>query len=82
MPVVYQRKYGFAPISRILPGRPPASRSTRIGTDFNEIAHALLTPGIRADLRNLSGFRFKRDTEYVLPEDRLRILENVVISHM
>ena len=59
-----------------------ASRSTRIGTDFNEIAHALLTPGIRADLRNLSGFRFKRDTEYVLPEDRLRTLENVVISHM
>lgn len=55
-----------------------ATRPTRIGNDFNEIAHALLTPEIRANLRNISGFQFDRHTPYQFPEERLKILENVV----
>lgn len=55
-----------------------SSRPTRIGNDFNETAHMMLTPAIRADLRNLQGFRFNRDTKYALPEGRLKELENVI----
>ena len=44
-----------------------ASRPTQIGEDFNEIAHALLTPEIRSDLKNLRGF-----------EERLQKLNKLV----
>lgn len=55
-----------------------STRPTRIGEDFNEVAHAALTPAIRADLINLKGFRFNRDYSCHLPEERLRILEGIV----
>lgn len=55
-----------------------SSRPTRIGNDFNEAAHMMLTPAIRADLRNLQGFRFNKDTQYALPEERLKTLENII----
>ncbi|MCD8119682.1 MAG: HipA protein [Lachnospiraceae bacterium] len=59
-----------------------SSRPARIGIDFNEVANSMLTPDIRADLRNLYGFRFSRNYAYALPEDRLRILESVVNSQI
>lgn len=55
-----------------------STRPTRIGEDFNEVAHAALTPAIRADLINLKGFRFDREHPCHLPEERLKILEEVV----
>lgn len=55
-----------------------ASRPTRLGNDFNEIAHRMLTPEIQADLKNLQGFQFDRRVQYGLPEERLRELENIV----
>lgn len=55
-----------------------AELPTRIGTDFNAIAHEMLTPSIRNDLRNMCGFKFSRDTNYSLPEERLNVLEEIV----
>ena len=55
-----------------------ASRPTQIGEDFNEIAHALLTPEIRNDLKNLRGFEFQRNCEFDLPEERLQKLNKLV----
>lgn len=55
-----------------------ASRPTQIGEDFNEIAHALLTPEIRNDLKNLRGFEFQRNDEFNLPEERLQKLNKLV----
>jgi hypothetical protein len=54
------------------------SRPTRIGDDFNDMANSMLTPAIKADLRNLIGFKFKRDDRYNLPEERLIQLEQVI----
>ncbi len=55
-----------------------ASRPPRIGDDFNAIAHDMLTPSIIADLKNLRGFKFNRNTSYALPEERLNALEEIV----
>ena len=55
-----------------------ASRPPRIGDDFNAIAHDMLTPSIVADLKNLKGFKFKRNIPYSLPEERLASLEEIV----
>jgi len=55
-----------------------ASRPTQSGEDFNEIAHALLTPEIRNDLKNLRGFEFQRNDEFDLPEERLQKLNKLV----
>ncbi|MCD7764189.1 MAG: HipA protein [Lachnospiraceae bacterium] len=55
-----------------------AERPTKIGEDFNEIAHGLLTPQIRSDLQNLTGFQFNRNREYGLPEERLSVLDHLV----
>lgn len=54
------------------------SRPTRIGNDFNEVAHMVLTPEIESDLKKLRGFRFERNTKLGFPEERLVQLENVV----
>lgn len=54
------------------------SRPTRIGTDFNQVAHQLLTPEIRSDLNNLKGFTFRKHPEYNLPEERLHHLEQLI----
>lgn len=55
-----------------------ADRPVRIGNDFNEIAHGVLTPEIKADLKNLKGFQFDRDVLYGLPEERLIQLESIL----
>ncbi|MCD8022755.1 MAG: hypothetical protein LUF30_07235, partial [Lachnospiraceae bacterium] len=55
-----------------------SERPTRIGEDFNEIAYGLLTPEIRADLRNLSGFQFSRRRTYGLSEERLSVLDYLI----
>lgn len=55
-----------------------ASRPTQIGDDFNEIAHALLTDDIKADLKNLRGFQFEQNGEYNLPQQRLECLNKVL----
>ena len=55
-----------------------ASRPTQIGEDFNEVAHALLTPDIQSDLRNLKGFEFEQNGEYNLSEQRLKELNRLI----
>lgn len=55
-----------------------ASRPTRIGVDFNEIANWALTPAIKKDLINLKGFAFTRHEKYNLSDERLKVLETVV----
>ena len=55
-----------------------ASRPTQIGEDFNEIANALLTPEIRSDLKNLRGFKFEKNGEFDLPENRLEQLNKLI----
>ncbi|MCD8074954.1 MAG: HipA protein [Lachnospiraceae bacterium] len=55
-----------------------SERPTRIGEDFNEIAYGVLTPEIRADLKNLSGFQFSRNRLYGLSEERLSVLDQLV----
>ncbi len=54
------------------------TRPTRIGIDFNQVAHQVLTPEIRADLNNLKGFSFRKHPKYNLPDDRLQNLEALV----
>lgn len=55
-----------------------ATRPTRIGEDFNEIAYEALTPEIRADLIQMKGFQFQRNQKIGLPEERLKALEGVI----
>ena len=55
-----------------------ASRPTQIGEDFNEIANALLTPEIRSYLKNLRGFKFEKNGEFDLPENRLEQLNKLI----
>ena len=55
-----------------------ATRPTRIGEDFNEVAYEALTPEIRSDLIQMKGFQFQRDLKPGLPEERLKYLEKVV----
>jgi hypothetical protein len=59
-------------------GRYLAERPVKIGNDFNEVAHSVLTPEIASDLKNLKGFKFDRDTNYALPEKRLQHLEEII----
>lgn len=54
------------------------TRPTRIGIDFNQVAHQVLTPEIKADLNNMKGFSFHKHPKYNLPEDRLNQLENII----
>ncbi len=54
------------------------TRPTRIGIDFNQVAHQVLTSEIRADLNNLKGFSFQRHPKYNLPEERLKHLERLI----
>ena len=50
----------------------------KIGDDFNLVAHALLTPPIRRDLRDLSDFRFDRTKAPNFPAERFDALEELV----
>lgn len=53
------------------------TKGSRIGNDFNMVAHAMLTPRIRADLINLKGFKFE-DSKFELSTKRKGLLENLV----
>ncbi len=53
------------------------AKGTRIGNDFNTVAHAMLTPSIRADLINLKGFQFE-DSKFECSTTRKRQLETLV----
>ena len=55
-----------------------ATRPTRIGVDFNEIAYEALTPEIRSDLIQMKGFQFQRNQKIGLPEERLKALEGMI----
>lgn len=55
-----------------------AERPVRIGNDFNEVAHSVLTPEITSDLQNLKGFKFDQDTNYALPAERIQHLEEII----
>lgn len=55
-----------------------ATRPTRIGEDFNEIAYEALTPEIRADLIQMKGFQFQRNQKIGLPEERMKALEGMI----
>ena len=50
----------------------------RIGTDFNQIAHKLLTPEIKSDLLNLRYFSFDMSERFPFPKERLKLLEEMV----
>lgn len=52
--------------------------SSRIGDDFNGVAHFVLTDSLRRDLRNLRGFEFDRSLLPGLPEGRIRLMERLV----
>lgn len=50
----------------------------RLGRDFILTARGLLTPEIRADLKNLAGFQFHNHQRIALPESRLQLLSGLV----
>lgn len=50
----------------------------KLGRDFRVTARGLLTPDIRADLKNLMGFRFQQHPTIQLPQDRLDALSKIV----
>lgn len=56
-------------ISRILP---------KIGDDFNNAAHEMLTASLKRELRNLRGFEFDRSLLPGLPEERIALMEKLV----
>lgn len=68
---------GFRHLDEYLSGLP-----CRIGEDFNEMAHNLLTPKIMSDLKNLRYFTFTRHNQYNLPEKRLWQLEQLVTKQI
>lgn len=55
-----------------------SSRPTQIGEDFNDIAHALLTPEIKSDLNNMRGFTFDIKSDFQLPCHRVKNLEQLI----
>ena len=50
----------------------------RIGTDFSETAAMVMTPDIRADLRNLQDFAFS-SSENGLPKRRVNELNKLIV---
>lgn len=54
------------------------SRTTKLGADFNQVAHQVLTSEIKADLNNLKGFKFKHHDKYNLSDERLTKLEGLI----
>lgn len=54
----------------------------RLGTDFNITASQLLTPSIRSDLKNLSGFKFEQHPEIEASQQRLDNLSRLVNSQI
>lgn len=54
------------------------TRHSAFDEDFNEIAYRCLTKDIKNRLISLKGFTFDRRHKYHLPEERLRLLENMI----
>ena len=54
----------------------------RLGNDFNIVASQLLTPAIRSDLKNLSGFKFEQHPEIEVSQQRLDNLSRLVNSQI
>ncbi len=50
----------------------------RIGLEFNQIAHKMLTPEIKSDLLNLRYFEFEDCSSEEFPKERLKLLEEMV----
>ena len=50
----------------------------RLGSDFNITASQLLTPEIRSDLKNLSGFKFEQHPKITASQERLDALSRLV----
>ena len=45
----------------------------RVGGDFIKTAQAMLTDDLRAELKNIEGFRFKEPENIDVPKDRLQL---------
>lgn len=69
----YAEERDFANIGAYIKTREPA-----IGTDFIQVAKALLTPAIRADLINLKDFHFTIFESDKFPASRVRTLEKII----
>ncbi len=69
----YAEERDFANIGAYIKTREPA-----IGTDFIQVAKALLTPAIRADLINLKDFHFTIYESDKFPASRVRTLEKII----
>ncbi len=54
------------------------TKTPKIGIDFVETAHKLLTPDIKGDLLKLRGFTFTKHAKYNLEDRRLHILEEII----
>lgn len=54
------------------------NNTPRLGTDFNVLAAQLLTPEIRSDLKNLSGFKFDQHPKFPASKVRLDALSRFV----
>lgn len=54
----------------------------RIGRDFIVTAKGLMTDAIRADLKNMTGFRFEQHPTMELPQNRLDLLSELVAGRV
>ncbi len=50
----------------------------RIGSDFNQIAHKMLTPELKSDLLNLKQFEFDTIDHPAFPKERVQLLQELV----
>ena len=48
-----------------------------MGGDFIKTAQAMLTDDLRAELKNMAGFRFKEPENIDVPKDRLDALSKI-----
>ncbi len=54
------------------------NETPRIGSDFNQVAHKLLTPEIKSDLLNLRYFEFEPFDDALFSKKRIKLLEELV----
>lgn len=54
----------------------------QIGTDFNQVAHKMLTPEIKSDLMNLRYFEFTLPDGFPFEKERLKLLEEMVYNQI
>ena len=65
-----------------LPGWAATELRPKIGDDFNLVAHSMLTPSIRRDLRELGDFRFDRAAVPGFSAERIDALEGLIHSQV